>query len=208
MANDTQYEIFQHYGTNAERLAFVPAPAAGIQPIYIWYETDTGDTFLYWTSWIALATASGPGISELTGDVLAGPGSGAQAAAIHQDYKIRSIGTSLAGGGSPITTGIKGTGTYIPYDCTIILAVIGADQPGNLVVDIWVSPFPASYPPVDANSITGGNEPDTAGNDNYSDAVLNLWSVGITAGSWIFWNVDSNDVIEDATIQLIAVVTI
>lgn len=49
--SDNVYSTFQHYGTNAQRLAFVPNPAAGIQPIYIWFETDTGDTYLYDTSW-------------------------------------------------------------------------------------------------------------------------------------------------------------
>jgi hypothetical protein len=49
--SDTTYEVFQHYGTNAERLAFVPNPAGSIQPIYIWYETDTGDAYIYDTSW-------------------------------------------------------------------------------------------------------------------------------------------------------------
>ncbi|HEX2594697.1 MAG TPA: hypothetical protein VHL34_24555 [Rhizomicrobium sp.] len=59
MSNDIQYETFQHYGTNAERLAFTPSPASGIQPIYVWYETDTGDTFLYDTAWHQIADAAG-----------------------------------------------------------------------------------------------------------------------------------------------------
>lgn len=50
--SDTAYETFQHYGTQAERLAFTPVPAAGIQPIYIWKETDEGgNTWVYDTAW-------------------------------------------------------------------------------------------------------------------------------------------------------------
>lgn len=49
--SDTAYPTFQHYGTNAQRLAFTPAPAAGTQPIYIWYETDTNLTYIYTTAW-------------------------------------------------------------------------------------------------------------------------------------------------------------
>jgi hypothetical protein len=52
--SDTTYECFQHYGTAADRLTFVPDPAVGIQPIYLWYETDTGNTYLYHTAWIQL----------------------------------------------------------------------------------------------------------------------------------------------------------
>ncbi len=39
---DSQYETFQHYGTDAERLAFTPNPAPNIQPLYTWFATDTG----------------------------------------------------------------------------------------------------------------------------------------------------------------------
>ena len=83
--SDTSYQTYQHYGTAAERAAFTPSPPAGAtnpQPIYVWYETDTGDTYLYDTSWHLLASAGGGGITALTGDVTAGPGSGSQAATI------------------------------------------------------------------------------------------------------------------------------
>jgi hypothetical protein len=51
--SDYRYDTYQHYGTNAERLAFTPTPPTltGSQPIYIWYETDTGNSYLYDTSW-------------------------------------------------------------------------------------------------------------------------------------------------------------
>lgn len=57
--SDTSYPIFQHYGTNAERLAFTPSPPATGQPIYIWYETDTGDIYVYHTSWTQITSNSG-----------------------------------------------------------------------------------------------------------------------------------------------------
>ena len=57
--SDTKYSTFQHYGTAAERAAFTPAPAAGIQPVYVWYETDTGSTYLYHTAWVLI---SGTGV--------------------------------------------------------------------------------------------------------------------------------------------------
>lgn len=52
--SDSAYQVYQRYGTNTQRLAFSPSPPtipAGTQPIYIWYETDTGNTYLYATSW-------------------------------------------------------------------------------------------------------------------------------------------------------------
>lgn len=53
--SDTTYEVFQHYGTAAARAVFTPNPAAGIKPIYIWYETDTGNVYLYHTAWVLVA---------------------------------------------------------------------------------------------------------------------------------------------------------
>lgn len=52
---DNVYSTFQHYGTAAERAAFTPSPAAGIQPLYFWYETDTGDLYLYDTGWVLVS---------------------------------------------------------------------------------------------------------------------------------------------------------
>ena len=69
--SDTTYERFQHYGTNAERLAFTPNPAAGIQPIYIWYETDTGDTYIYHTSWVLMGAGGGGGAPGAGGSFIA-----------------------------------------------------------------------------------------------------------------------------------------
>lgn len=66
-SSDFLYETYQHYGTNAERLAFTPNPPAitGVQPIYIWYETDTNDCYLYDTSW-HLITSGTPAPTEPT----------------------------------------------------------------------------------------------------------------------------------------------
>lgn len=64
--SDTTYNQFQHYGTNAERLAFTPNPAVatGYQPIYIWFETDTGNTYLYDTAWNLISTTGSVVITD------------------------------------------------------------------------------------------------------------------------------------------------
>jgi len=55
--SDTAYPTFQHYGTAAQRAAFTPSPAGSTQPIYIWRETDTGNVYLYDTSWHQIAAS-------------------------------------------------------------------------------------------------------------------------------------------------------
>ncbi len=57
--SDTSWPVIMHYGTNAERLAFTPVPPATGQPLYMWYETDTGSTFLYDTSWHQITGSGG-----------------------------------------------------------------------------------------------------------------------------------------------------
>lgn len=108
--SDTTYEVFQHYGTNAQRLAFTPNPAAGIKPIYIWYETDTNNVYVYTTGWHIIAGSGAGAITSLTGDVTA-TGPGAAAATIANDAvtyaKIQNISaiSKLLGRGSAAGAG-------------------------------------------------------------------------------------------------------
>ncbi len=69
--SDTSYPTFQHYGTNAQRLAFTPSPGAS-QPIYMWYETDTGSTYLYDTSWHQLTSGGVSGLTRIGETVTSG----------------------------------------------------------------------------------------------------------------------------------------
>jgi Fe-S cluster assembly scaffold protein SufB len=70
--SDTAYPVFQHYGTNAQRLAFTPSPAGGTQPIYIWYETDTNNYYIYTTGWHGPYSTGGAGTVTNTGTLTAG----------------------------------------------------------------------------------------------------------------------------------------
>lgn len=70
--SDTAYPVFQHYGTNAQRLAFTPAPASGTQPIYLWYETDTDNYYIYTTTWKGPFSAGGTGTVTTTGSPASG----------------------------------------------------------------------------------------------------------------------------------------
>jgi hypothetical protein len=75
--SDTAFPTYQHYGTAAERTAFVPDPPPGVPVIYTWFETDTALAFVYaGGTWYPLATPPPPALTGLSGDVLAGPGSG------------------------------------------------------------------------------------------------------------------------------------
>jgi len=64
--SDTRYSDYQHYGTAAQRAAFTPVPPATGQPIYLWYETDTGKYYFYTTTWIGPFYALGDATIALT----------------------------------------------------------------------------------------------------------------------------------------------
>lgn len=66
--SDFLYETYQHYGTNVERLAFTPNPPAiaDVQPIYLWWETDTDALYLYFTAWVLITSGVTPPTSEPT----------------------------------------------------------------------------------------------------------------------------------------------
>jgi hypothetical protein len=110
------------------------------------------------------------------------------------------IGITLDGAGSAITTGYKGF-IQVPYDATIISATLLGDTSGTLVLDIWKDTY-ANYPPTDADSITGGNEPHLTSTDKYTDSTLTGWTTTINAGDVIAFNVDAASTVTKATLTL------
>lgn len=97
MSDVTQNRYFI-LGTGAERVLFVPDPAdiSSIGPgeflLVLWVESDTGDIY-YWDAvtaidWVQISGGGGSGITQLTGEVTAGPGSGSQAATIANDAVV------------------------------------------------------------------------------------------------------------------------
>lgn len=110
------------------------------------------------------------------------------------------IGITIDGGGSAITTGYKGF-ISIPYAATITAATLLGDTSGTLVIDIWKDTY-ANYPPTDADSITGGNEPHLTATSKYTDSTLTGWTTSIAAGDVLAFNVDAAATITKATLTL------
>lgn len=114
--SDTTLNRFLAQGTNAERLAFVPdpaTPASGPDPGYIWWETDTGDTYAWdivGAAWVLLI-ASSPGTVTSVGlampsifDVSGSPVTGAgtlTAALANQNANLIFAGPSTGAAAAP-----------------------------------------------------------------------------------------------------------
>lgn|SRR3990167_7743429 len=95
----------------------------------------------------------------------------------------------IDGGGSVITTGIKGD-LEIPFACTITAVTLLADVSGSIVIDIWKDVY-ANFPPTVADTITASAKPTISSATKSQDTTLTGWSVGIAQGDILRFNVDS-----------------
>ena len=111
-----------------------------------------------------------------------------------------SINFVIDGGGSAITTGVKGD-IEIGFDCIITSCRVLPDQSGSIVVDIWKDTY-ANYPPTDADTITSSTPPTVTATTKSEDTTLTSWTTTISAGDILRFNVDSVTTIERVTISL------
>jgi hypothetical protein len=111
-----------------------------------------------------------------------------------------TINVIIDGGGSAITTGVKAD-LLIPYNCTITAARLLADQTGSIVVDIWKDTY-ANFPPAVGDTITASAKPTLSTASKYEDTTLTGWTVTLSAGDYLRFNVDSITTITRATVVL------
>jgi hypothetical protein len=111
-----------------------------------------------------------------------------------------SITFIVDGGGSAISTGIKGD-LEIPFACTITRWTLLADQSGSIQFDIWKNVY-ASYPPTVANTITASAKPIISSALKGQSSTLTGWTTSVAAGDTLRFNVDSASAITRCTISL------
>jgi len=119
---------------------------------------------------------------------------------ITNNPNVLSITFIIDGGGSAITTGVKGDIT-IPFACTISEWTLLADQSGSVVVDIWKDTY-ANYPATVADTITGSAKPTISTATKGQSSTLTGWTTSITAGDTIRFNVDSATTVTRVTLSL------
>lgn len=107
----------------------------------------------------------------------------------------------LDGGGGEIADA-KQLDLRVPVDCTLVGWSILADQAGAIVIDVWRDTF-ANFPPTDADTITGGAEPEIAASAAKAESEdLTAWTVELSEGDCLRVNVDSCTTITRATLTL------
>ena len=121
------------------------------------------------------------------------------------NVKKSAIEFVIDGGGSAITTGVKGF-IEVPYACTITAVRLLADQSGSIVVDVWKDTY-ANYPPTDADSITASAVPTISTATKSEDATLTGWTTSVSVGDILGFNVDSITTCERVTVVLAVTIT-
>ena len=116
-------------------------------------------------------------------------GSGGSAGGGSAAGQTASFGITIDGGGSVITTGVKGYVT-VPYNCTITGWTVIADVSGSLVVDVWKDSY-TNYPPTSADSIAGSQKPTLVNSVKNQNLSVTAWSTTINAGDVIGFSVES-----------------
>lgn len=112
----------------------------------------------------------------------------------------RTLVVVLDGMGSELTPGVKGEVT-IHFDCVIIGWRLLADQDGDIVVDVWKTPY-ASYPPTVADTITAADLPTLAAADKAEDTSLTGWTTEVADGDTFKFNIDSVSTVTRVTLTL------
>jgi hypothetical protein len=118
----------------------------------------------------------------------------------HRIVAPKEIVVVFDGLGAPLTAGIKGD-VAIHFDGLIIRWRLLADQPGNLVVDIWKATY-ASYPPLVADSITAADLPTLSAAEKAEDTALTGWTTGVNDGDTLRFHIDSAATVTRATLTL------
>lgn len=111
-----------------------------------------------------------------------------------------TINFIIDGGGSTITTGVKGD-IQIDFACTINSATLLADQTGSIVVNIWNQVY-SSFPPTVSQKITASAPPTISSATKSQDTTLTGWTTTISAGDILRFNVDSVSTIQRVTLAL------
>ena len=118
---------------------------------------------------------------------------------------VVDINFVIDGGGSTITTGMKG---YIEINqaLTITANTLLADQSGSIVVNVWKCTYTqfdaGATHPVVGDKITASAPPTITTATKSTDSTLTGWTTSVSAGDILAFNVDSVTTVQRVTLCL------
>lgn len=104
-------------------------------------------------------------------------------------YSDGKLEIGIDGHGSVITTGVV-TDFIVPYAMVVSDWTLLADVSGSIQIDLWKDTY-GSYPPTDADSITGTDVPKLISNTKDTSSSLTGWTTSFAKDDIIRVNVDS-----------------
>ena len=119
---------------------------------------------------------------------------------------IGAVGIVIDGGGSVITTGVKGF-VEVPFACTITAAtLLSTDARGDervaSSIDVWKDTY-ANYPPIVGDTITASAKPTLSrARPRARDTTLTGWTTAIAAGDVLGFTVDSAATVTKVLLEL------
>jgi len=111
----------------------------------------------------------------------------------------RTVGVSIDGGGTVVTTGTKGY-VEVPYSGTITEWKIISDISGSAVFDIWKS---NAAIPTNANTITASAKPTLTTAQRATSTTLTGWTTGVSANDVFGFEVESASTITKVVLILV-----
>lgn len=117
-----------------------------------------------------------------------------------ENAEFAAIEYVIDGGGSAITTGLKGF-LEVPFACTIMQWTLMADVSGSIVVDIWKGTY-ANYPPTSGDVITASAKPTISSAVKGQSATLTGWTTSISENDILAFNVNSVSTVTRVTLSL------
>jgi len=163
------------------------------------YENPTASAAAALASQVAAAASETAAAASETAAGASASAAAASAAAA-ASFATSSVQFVIDGGGSAITTGVKGDIRF-PFACTITKVSVLADQSGSIVLDLWKDTY-ANYPPTVADTITASAKPTLSSATKAEDSTLTGWTKPIAAGSTLRVNVDSITTITRAVLVI------
>ena len=142
----------------------------------------------------------GGGITELTGDVTAGPGTGSVGALLASNLKTGSFGVTVDGVTAVVQPGQTGF-VVIPYAGTITGWSISANAVGSIQFDVWKDALPGVIPTL-ADSIVAAAFPTLTAGQFITSTTLTGWTTAFAAGDVFGFYVNSASTIKNATLTI------
>lgn len=176
-------------GSPTKCLVVKPEITAGLCDLGYWNGTDWEHLFL------ERVTISSHGLrfNDLT----------VQTTAMTTGHRYRTLGLTIDGAGSPITTGSKGYIT-VPYDCTIDLWTVLGDQAGSVTVDVKRATYAAF--PTTTSIVGAGGKPTLSSARKAQSAPTGWTSIALAAGDVIEFTIDSAATITRLSVSLRALI--